>query len=336
MSSILACLVLSLQRTEHGRRVRHFTDFRLGLKSIGMLSEFDPDDPRLPPELEYKIFEIAALARPTWIPSLMLVARRVKLWVEPLLYRVVFLKDDEAMTELRNLCLPTFTASALQQTSTHLLQHVKHLMFDDDGLRQTETTLASWVPACTGIINLYAQINCAPAILPSLIGFTNIRYLTIDVNALCGLAVPFPLFTTVTHLELLAFETTGLAHVCENISSIPQLTHVALNPRLDLRLSHAALCANKRLECIVFLSSQASLDGSPLLEDDRFVCIKEGRYELDWLNGAVFGDDYWALADAFLAARRAGTIDRSRHRIVSGKDFHSVEDVDGDGGSDSS
>ncbi|KAJ6505048.1 hypothetical protein C8R45DRAFT_923356 [Mycena sanguinolenta] len=29
----------------------------------------------------------------------------------------------------------------------------------------------------------------------------------------------------------------------------------------------------------------------------------------DWLNGAVFGKDYWALADAFVAARRAGTID---------------------------
>ncbi|KAJ7887124.1 hypothetical protein B0H14DRAFT_2696630 [Mycena olivaceomarginata] len=45
--------------------------------------------PKLPPELECTIFEIAALARPKMIPSLILVAHRVKHWVEPLLYRVI-------------------------------------------------------------------------------------------------------------------------------------------------------------------------------------------------------------------------------------------------------
>ncbi|KAJ7131272.1 hypothetical protein C8R44DRAFT_871785 [Mycena epipterygia] len=37
-------------------------------------------------ELERKIFELAALSRPKAIPTLMRVAWRVKLWVEPLLY----------------------------------------------------------------------------------------------------------------------------------------------------------------------------------------------------------------------------------------------------------
>ncbi|KAJ6483263.1 hypothetical protein C8R45DRAFT_1215131 [Mycena sanguinolenta] len=296
---------------------------------------FDPDDPRLPQELENKIFEIAALARPTWIPTLMLVARRVKFWVEPLLYRVVFLKNLEAMEALHTLYLPAFTARALQPMSCNFLLHVRHLCFEDYDATFGETALKSWVPACTGTTNLYAQINWADA-LPSLSGFTNVQYLTVDVNALCGPAVPFPLFTTVTHLELLAFETASPARVCENMSLIPQLTHVALNPHLDLHLSHAALRANTQLKCIVFLSSQASLDDSPLLDDDRFVCVEEGvLYELDWLKGAVFGEDYWALADAFLAARRAGTVDRSRYRIVNGKDFHSVESMESATASDS-
>ncbi|KAJ6543046.1 hypothetical protein B0H19DRAFT_1172653 [Mycena capillaripes] len=51
-------------------------------------------EPRLPPELEVLIFETAALSHPAAIPKLMLIAHRVKHWVEPLLYTVVFLPLD--------------------------------------------------------------------------------------------------------------------------------------------------------------------------------------------------------------------------------------------------
>ncbi|KAJ6505111.1 hypothetical protein C8R45DRAFT_544408 [Mycena sanguinolenta] len=79
-----------------------------------ILSESD-HEPTLPPELERRIFEIAALACPVRIPTLMLVARRVKFLVEPLLYRVVFLKDSTTGHLLRDLDLPAFTAVALEQ-----------------------------------------------------------------------------------------------------------------------------------------------------------------------------------------------------------------------------
>ncbi|KAJ6505189.1 hypothetical protein C8R45DRAFT_1209033 [Mycena sanguinolenta] len=293
-----------------------------------MSSESDRHDPRLPPELERRIFEIAALARPTRIPTLMLVAQRVKFWVEPLLYRVVFLTDLTA-DELRDLDLPTFTADALEQRSPNPFRHVRHLFIDDAVVEQP--TLKSWFLACASVTNLYAWLVCEPEILPSIIGLTNIQYLTIDVRALCSPTAPFPLFLTITHLEL--FDLTRAAkesvdRICGSISLIPRLTHIALNPGLHKILSHAALCANAQLQCIVFLFPRGSLDrnpllngslnGSPLLDDSRFVCIKEvlEGYK-DWLNGAVFGEDYWALADAFLAARQAGTIDRSRYHILN-------------------
>ncbi|KAJ6505174.1 hypothetical protein C8R45DRAFT_971934, partial [Mycena sanguinolenta] len=156
-------------------------------------------------------------------------------------------------------------------------------------------------------------------------GLTKVQYLTIDVRALCDATVPFPLLFTVTHLELLAFGIESVPLVCRNISLIPRLTHIALNQTLDSLLSHATLCANTHLQCIVFLSPGASLDGSPLIDDDRFVCIDEGaHYHDDWLNGTVFGEDYWALADTFLAARRAGTIDRSRYHITNKGNLHRV------------
>ncbi|KAJ6467443.1 hypothetical protein C8R45DRAFT_477757 [Mycena sanguinolenta] len=56
-----------------------------------MSIQSDLDDRRLAPELGHQIFEIAALARPRQIPTLMLLARRVKIRVEPLLHRVVSL-----------------------------------------------------------------------------------------------------------------------------------------------------------------------------------------------------------------------------------------------------
>ena len=172
----------------------------------------------------------------------------------------------------------------------------------------------NWLLACPGVTNLFAHFRCTPEIFTSISGFTDITYLTIDVRTLCGTTVPFPLFLTVTHLELLDFyaQSEEMANTCLNISLIPCLTHIALNMSVDTLLSHAALCAITQLQCIVFLSTdEASLDGSPLLDDSRFVYIKEGLlYDTDWLNSAIFGEDYWSFAHAFLAARRTGTIDR--------------------------
>ncbi|KAJ6478894.1 hypothetical protein C8R45DRAFT_357063 [Mycena sanguinolenta] len=197
-----------------------------------------PGDPRLPPELERGIFEIAALGRPNWIPVLMLVARRVKCWVEPFLYRVVFLQSVSMPEELHNLGLPNFAMDELDERSHNCLRHVLHLLVDSEAERK------NWLLAsCTGVTNLFAHFRCTPEILISINGFTDITYLTIDVHAL----------STVTHLELLDFyaQSEEVESVCLNISLIPCLTHIALNMYLDTLLSHAALCGirNSNASC---------------------------------------------------------------------------------------
>ncbi|KAJ7137502.1 hypothetical protein C8R43DRAFT_1132103 [Mycena crocata] len=48
-------------------------------------------EPLLPPELEQKILEISALSDSAVIPQLILVAHRVRIWIEPLLYRIISL-----------------------------------------------------------------------------------------------------------------------------------------------------------------------------------------------------------------------------------------------------
>ncbi|KAJ6505230.1 hypothetical protein C8R45DRAFT_1181337 [Mycena sanguinolenta] len=258
-----------------------------------MSGEFALGDPRLPPELERGIFEIAALARPIWIPALILVARRVKFWVEPLLYHVVLLKNG-IRHNLHNLDLPSSLRTRWSKDPT-------------------TSSMLGTSSLTAGVTNLYAQFLCTPNLLPSISGFTDLKYLTIDVHTLCGTTVPLPLFLRVTHLELLDFTAEGesVDRVFQNLSFIPCLTHIAFNIHLDTLASQAALCAIAQLRCIVILSTSNSFEGSPLLADSRFVCIEEDvPYYSDWLQGVVFGENYWLLADAFLAARKAGTLDR--------------------------
>ncbi|KAJ6495176.1 hypothetical protein C8R45DRAFT_986295 [Mycena sanguinolenta] len=285
-----------------------------------MSNAFALSGPRLPRELEHRAFQIAALAHPRRIPILMLVARRVKVWIEPLMYRVVFLRAT-TIGEPDNLGLPFFAADALEQRSHLWLQHVRYLLIDDAFVQGK--ALQSWLLACTSVTNLCALLRCSSAILSAVSSFTNIQYLTIDVRVLCGRTLPF-LFT-VTHLDLLHFGGVGqddVTRMVRNISLMPRLTHIALNSRLDELLSHAALCAIAKLQCIVFFNAVAPLAVSPLLDDPRSVCIDDGgTYYTDWLRAAVFGEDYWSFADAFLAARQAGTIDRSQYHIINGKDF---------------
>ncbi|KAJ7879703.1 hypothetical protein B0H13DRAFT_1571256, partial [Mycena leptocephala] len=52
--------------------------------------------PLLPPELERIIFELAAFVNPASMPSLLLVAPRVKIWIEPLLYETLIITPNNA------------------------------------------------------------------------------------------------------------------------------------------------------------------------------------------------------------------------------------------------
>ncbi|KAJ7830725.1 hypothetical protein B0H14DRAFT_2593136 [Mycena olivaceomarginata] len=89
--------------------------------------------------LERTIFKVAALARPTTIPILMLVAGRVKYWVEPLLYRIII----TAYPRRKRLGFLLFDlhhllASNCEQTS-EFLNSVKHHFLDSVQLSHLET-----------------------------------------------------------------------------------------------------------------------------------------------------------------------------------------------------
>ncbi|KAJ7758358.1 hypothetical protein B0H16DRAFT_1535925 [Mycena metata] len=280
-----------------------------------------PNEPRLPPDLERSVFEAAA-SSPSGMLNLMLVAWRVKVWIEPLLYRVIFLSTYPSEDHPVLDGLPVFTVDVLRGLiavrGPAFFQGVVHHLFLDGASDIPDRDVPTILEACRHVTNLHARFGYGP--LPSLDEMPRLQRLAIDTRPLFGrkAAVDFSraLFRNLTHLELLG-NTYHESSTLE-FHNIPHLTHIAFNSSVDTGLQNR-LRTDTRLLCIVYLASHEGHvnDKWALLDDSRFVrIVQETNYWLDWVRGARSGKDYWAAADEFIAARRAGKIDQPPYLII--------------------
>ncbi|KAJ7465376.1 hypothetical protein B0H11DRAFT_2240186 [Mycena galericulata] len=282
-------------------------------------------DPRLPPELEHAIFEISALSWPIAIPNLMLVAQRVKIWVEPILYRIVFLSEGEPppVEGFPRFTFETFLQAIDQKPPEFFKSAVRHLFLDDPHYRDGGRTLDSILTSCTSITSLFAWTALAVH-LSALNALDSLHHLAVNIVDLFGPnptgCFAQPLFYNITHLELLDFPAEHLPDAAASLSLIPRLTHFACGQSILCGGLCDVLHSCAHLACIVLLlvHPMDRIDmkaAGPLLEEMLFVIIYQLDFKVDWLHRASGGKDYWALADAFLAARRTGKVDRSRYYI---------------------
>ncbi|KAJ7480351.1 hypothetical protein B0H11DRAFT_2421164 [Mycena galericulata] len=296
--------------------------------------------PRLPRELERAIFETSAISRPVTILTLILVAQRVKIWkitissswlyrVEPILYRIVYLWEGEALAVegFPRFTFKTFLQAIEQKPPEFFNCAVRHLFLGEPeaGRPSSELharTIDSILNVCTGITTLFAW-TAFPNNLPALNALDSLHRLAFSIVELFGPnptgCFAQPLFRNITHLEMLDSIPAFTCSHAASLSLIPHLTHFAFG---DCRLCSGfcgafRLCA--RLTCIVLLEAESmgdvDVEADSLLEDTRFVAISEDNFRVDWARGVFRGRDYWVLADAFLAARRAGKVDRSHYYI---------------------
>ncbi|KAJ7134149.1 hypothetical protein C8R46DRAFT_1139702 [Mycena filopes] len=282
-------------------------------------------DPRLPPELECLVFEEAAFSYPAKIPTFMLTAWRVKNWLEPILYRIVLVMNSRQMPRLGSF--PTLTTHGLREliatkSPSFIQDSIKHLYLRAPGW---DTAFVEILMTCTRLTSLFAQFRPMHH-MAALCTQQHLRRLAIELTqALEGHPInePHPLFRHVTHLELL-----DSARVFEDpqalparLACMPALTHVAFNSAPRDNEFYEALCADARLQCVVFLSPSASEQVNitrATADDARFVCVKEDMdFRLNWVQGVDIGDDYWAHAEVFIAARRAGRVPVSFPNIIS-------------------
>ncbi|KAJ7203639.1 hypothetical protein GGX14DRAFT_300578, partial [Mycena pura] len=207
--------------------------------------------PILPAELEKEIFEMTAYTRPSSIPRLMLVAHRVKIWVEPLLFRVIVL-DRFSKT-------PTYPMaddddfSGIQSLPTSVLRDsVRHLF-----LHNMPNTVSQFIlSASSAVEDLWIQTFEVNSFLLPFIGVLPLKRLYCNLKALFADKVQIDfghsLFSRLTHLELLDLRATDLYF---DLALIPHLTHLAFNYPVFLDMSLTLLKTCKSLRVLVLVIS---------------------------------------------------------------------------------
>ncbi|KAJ7856790.1 hypothetical protein B0H13DRAFT_2576324 [Mycena leptocephala] len=282
---------------------------------------------RIPLELERIVFEIAALSHPIDIPNLMLIAWRIKEWVEPLLYRVVLVSPLKPHIISG---FPVFTADILLRVIASkppgfLQNAVRHLFFDvgEAGEQSEQSEVEAILTACNRVTNLYDNFH----FIVNVHAIQQLRRLALPLETFlerCPVDSVSSFFRNITHLELLGYDVGWEEDdgVYTHLALIPHLTHISFNSlSFENPVFYAALRADTRLHCFVFFDSENNhleyIDKAELLlGDDRLVCMEqEEDFRADWLRGAHTGNDYWVLAEAFIAAKREGKVGREVYGI---------------------
>ncbi|KAJ7830137.1 hypothetical protein B0H14DRAFT_2807886 [Mycena olivaceomarginata] len=296
--------------------------------------------PRLPPELERVVFEMAALLWRTTIPNLMLVAWRVRNWykksytqfilvispvvhrMEPFL-RVAILCDSQA----HHICgFQTITSEILRrinetQPPGYLVNIVSHLFMEDD-VNWSPTEVEIILMACNRVTTAFLAIPSCP--LSAVATFYRLRRLAIPFMELQDLSESdrATVLHNITHLALL--KSDG-ASSCRNpeafLAMLPHLTHISFDWIGLIIKMCLALCASTQVHCIVCLCPRPfemmQNRFQSLIHDSRFVCIdQQGNRREAWLRGIDGGQDYWTLAENFIVGRRAGRVNSSRYNIL--------------------
>nr|GAT52462.1 predicted protein [Mycena chlorophos] len=269
----------------------------------------------LPPELEHHIFELAARSWAICIPRLVLVAWRVKEWVEPLLYRTL-LFCPRSYTDIPSCSTQTFQQLLDAKSSDYLALNVHNLLLWDINMNDVPPILE----CLTGLRNIFLfpdnyrgesfTIHCKRN--------GQLRHLYCTSS---NLEPTFDdaIFSRLTHLELF----TGIPdnpNAVHTLASLPSLSHLALDkvlvPDRLQALLHVPL-SETRLRTVVILANVE--DGTALdhilKTDMRLVVLGPFKYIQDWVHGVTLGVDFWTRADDWIAKRLSGEVDRNAYHI---------------------
>ncbi|KAJ7896130.1 hypothetical protein B0H13DRAFT_2034456 [Mycena leptocephala] len=254
-----------------------------------------------PLELEREIFETMALMYPREIPTLLRVARRVRIWIEPLLYRAIRAtkeNKDGIMNAIKSKPADFFANA------------VRHLCLDSFILEQESRQI---LEVCCGVINLALNHNhTKPNLLP-ILSTMCLQRLSVFLHRLFGRTPDLlhPLFASLTHLDLLdnGDDDEGLTYILAHIPKLPVLSHLALDPAVSQGSVETLLVECPRLKLLLVLWSSIRH-----VYDVRFViwlCPED--YWGDWEAGATGRPHFWSLGDDFVAQKRNKLIDETRY-----------------------
>ncbi|KAJ7779168.1 hypothetical protein B0H16DRAFT_1878735 [Mycena metata] len=261
----------------------------------------------LPPELERYIFELAARLYPATAPTLLRVAQRVRLWIEPIIYETLTIVLETQRNAHAAILQPfrSKPAAFFKKNVRNLLLAVRL----DKKNEQFDLILSS----CSGVVNLalLGGPTCR-SLLCFLAGMKLQRLAAClqDLFFTSPIDFSLPCFATITHLDLL-HSTDSSKLTAEDFAALPALTHLHLY--MCPALMNAVLLRCSGLEVLV----HTQFPGVPRKEpqrrqvrDPRVVFLGAYTHDLwtDWKTRIQGKLDLWAHADRFVR-RRNGLID---------------------------
>ncbi|KAJ7461230.1 hypothetical protein FB451DRAFT_1371448 [Mycena latifolia] len=302
------------------------TDPESAISGADTLSDGNSDHPApaFPPELERQLFEICALSRPVFIPTLMLVAWRVKEWVEPLLYRTVALDLTAPMDGF-----PVFTSeillAAIERKPASFFGDALRNFLLPSGTPTSIETLQAIFPVCTGVQNLW--IESLDAEMIHLFTPLVLNRLYVGEDPFQTLPPVHPFFSQITHFEI--FEIVYWPDdtpVWTALAFLPRLTHFSFGADdesfISISLRLLETCESLSVLVVIMDASPSVEESASLSKDFRFVAMPLMFYAKDWQMGVHSGNDYWSRAETFIAKRRSGEIDASEYRIFEDASQH--------------
>ncbi|KAJ7677802.1 hypothetical protein DFH06DRAFT_1421965 [Mycena polygramma] len=274
-----------------------------------------------PPELERIIFEIAAELHPKLMPSLLRVASRVRVWIEPLLYNTLVFNGrpypnvPPALLQTMSIN-PSICDRNVRNAIFWDLLDVSDAMPDLAGGRSE--TLHTVLSVCSGIQRL-ALWQLVPSMLPVL---STLRPQRLTIPHFVAIEddknVPIPCFTNVTHLVLLD-EYSPDSILLSLIAALPSLTHLGINHNAalvayttgDLWLQILRNFTTLQRLLVMFMDRPGPRDVAewapdPYIVDPRFgmVVMDYAEYLEDWQIGVAGRRDFWILAEEFFVKKR--------------------------------
>ncbi|KAF8907955.1 hypothetical protein CPB84DRAFT_1822373 [Gymnopilus junonius] len=256
-------------------------------------------DPILPPELERQIFELAASGSSRSAATLILVARRVKEWIEPELYKIIFfappLPSFPPIYHYTEYDLSDRVKLPLFYKAT---KHAKHVLL----YSVTWHIVAEILQNCTRVENLALWETYDYRYAKYVIQALPIQRLSLDLFTM-GVETPFDEspFHNITHLQLsnIFFDRQK---TCEKLALLPKLSHLAVEQPIS-DFAQDILDSCKSIEVLVcFVRSYQQY--STGVSDKRVVLLSlSDDYDgiEEWKADALGKEDFWQKADRQVA-----------------------------------
>ncbi|KAJ6543059.1 hypothetical protein B0H19DRAFT_1381027 [Mycena capillaripes] len=282
-----------------------------------------------PLELERYIFEICGRSRPIVIPKLMLIAWRVREWVEPLLYHTIAVQYTAAIDGYPIFTWPVLRSAIRTKPASFFRDSVRNIrILFKAGL---EADIATLLSVCTGVQNLsIAYVHPLEPSLDEMSLITSLRLTHFYGNLNKAVSRPSPTHSSFAHITHLGMKYGMLTptddvmlQTCSHLSLMPRLTHLSLDGYRYMKKCLHILETCKFLRVVIALRGDVPLDHVTALSRDlRFVKMRNKNLFRDWQMGTHTGVDYWARAEDFIAKRRSGEINSLEYVIPEDASLH--------------